>query len=216
MLQSLKIVPGESDRVLALAIDDVLKGHIRVDGTHDDALLESYATAAVEWYEDAAARSLITATWEARFDCFPGQVGDERRGPRWERAADRYAIFLPKSPAVAVTSVKYLDGDHVERTIDAADYALDAEAEPATIVPALGKTWPAVASDRPGAVRVRFTAGYGTTADEVPHKIQQCLRLLVAHWYDPARGPVVTGTIVAELPFALRSLFWSTRAQRAA
>ena len=216
MLQSLKIVPGESDRVLALAIDDVLKGHIRVDGAHDDALLEAYAAATVDWYEDAAARSLITATWEARFDCFPGQVGDERRGPRWERSADRYAIFLPKSPAVAVTSVKYLDGDHVERTIDAADYVLDAEMEPATVAPALGKSWPSVAVGRPGAVRVRFTAGYGTTADDVPQRIQQCLRLLVAHWYDPARAPVITGTIVNELPFTLRSMFWSTRAHAAA
>lgn len=218
MLQSVTRIPadGETERVLALEVDDVLKGHLRVDGAHDDDLLAAYATAAVEWYEDAASRSLVTATWEARFDCFPGQAYDPRRGPRWDGAADRLALFLPKSPAASVVSVKYLDADGVEQTLSSSAYVADLTNEPATVVPAIGESWPSALSSRPGAVRVRFTAGYGAEADDVPQKIRQCLRLLVAHFYDPARSPVITGTIVNELPFALRTLFWSTRAHRAA
>lgn len=215
MLTAVNLIPGETDRVLALAVDDVLKGHIRVDGTHDDALLEAYATAAVEWYEDAADRSLITATWEARWDCFPGQQHDPRGGVSWSARNDRLSIHLPKSPAVSVTHVKYLDGDGTLQTLSSAAYVVDATSSPATITPAIGYSWPTVAA-LPGAVRVTFTAGYGDGPEDVPQKIQQLLRLLVAHWYDPARGPVVTGTIVNELPFALRTLFWNTRANRAA
>lgn len=213
MLTSVAYVPPDpvAARVLALAVDDVLKGHIRVDGVYDDALLTSYATAAVEWYENVANRSLVTATWEARYECFPGQSQDARTGPAWSGRADRLAIFPPKSPMIAVSSVKYLDVDEVETTLSSSAYVVDATGKPATIVPARGYSWPSVAF-LPGAVRVRFTAGYGATAATVPQEIQQLLRMLVAHWYDPARGPVVTGTIVAELPFAIKSLFQSTRA----
>lgn len=215
VLTSLNLIPGEADRVLAVAVDDVLKGHLRVDGAHDDALLEAYVGAAIDWYEDAADRSLVTATWEARWDCFPGQTQDPRSASSWWGRADRLSIHLPKSPAVAVASVKYLDANEVEQTLSSSAYVVDATSSPPTITPARGYSWPSVAA-LPGAVRVRFTAGYGDGPEDVPQKIQQLVRLLVAHWYDPARAPVVTGTIVNELPFALRTLFWNTRANRAA
>lgn len=215
MLTAVNLIPGETDRVLALPVDAVLKAHLKVDGTYDDDLLEDYAAAAVAWYEDAADRSLITATWEARYDCFPGQTQDPRTGPAWAPRADRLSILLPKSPAVAVTSIEYVDVDGVEQTLASGNYVVDVENAPGTITPAIGASWP-IPARRPGAVRVRFTAGHGTAPSDVPRNIAQLLRLLVAHWYDPGRGPAVLGTSVAELPFTLRTLFWNTRAARAA
>jgi len=205
------------DRVAAIALDDTLRGHLRYYHHGDDALLLAYITAATEWYEDAADRSLITATWEARWDCFPGQSQDERCGPAWAGRADRLAVFLPKAPAIAVTSVKYLSTDNVETTLSSAAYTVEVSNKDAysTIVPAVGYSWPSVLF-APGAVRVRFTAGYGATALTVPQRLKQVLRLLVAHWYTPGRQPYLVGETVNELPMTLKSLFWSTRAARSA
>jgi len=40
----------------------------------------------------------------------------------------------------------------------------------------------------------------------VPAALRQALKILVAHWYDPARSLGVTGTIFTKLPQAYESL----------
>jgi uncharacterized phiE125 gp8 family phage protein len=50
-------------------------------------------------------------------------------------------------------------------------------------VPARGKAWPDT-SDEINAVRVRYTAGYGDSADDVPAAIRQWILLHVGAMYD--------------------------------
>lgn len=208
MLVAVNLDP-EADRALALALEDV-KSHVRVDGSAEDDRLTSYVRSVVAWYEAAANRALIQGEFTAVYDGFPGSKASPREGPVWCGRVDRYAIFLPRNPVTAVASIVYVDAAGVSQTLSADDYRVTLDTEPATIVPAIGKSWPSTAAV-PGAVRVTFTAGHGAAAADVPEQYRQVLRLLVAHFYGVGREPVVTGTIVNELPFALRSSLWSTR-----
>lgn len=86
---------------------------------------------------------------------------------------DRFseAIKLPGAPLMAVVSVKYLDPDGVQRTLDPQDYLVDAVSEPGFVVPAPGCAWPPTA-DRINAVEVLYRCGYGADHTAVPAPIQ--------------------------------------------
>lgn len=216
MLRSLAIVPpGSGTRALALEVVDAAR-HVRAPSARDSVSLEDYVQAAIDWYEDAGNRSLITASWVATWDGFPGELDDERCGAHWERRADRYAIFLPKSPVTAVASIEYRDAAGDWQTLDEDLYEVAAGGEPRVVTPVFGSAWP-VTIQQPGCVRVTFAAGYGTSAAAVPGKQKQVLRLVVQHYFDQGRGPVVTGTIVNEMPVqGLKTAFWNAAAPRAA
>lgn len=210
---SLQVVTPPADEPLTTA---EAKSQIRLETPADDTLVASYVKAAREWYEDIAGRALINQTLEARFDEFPGERDEKRDPARWP-LVERYALFLPQAPLSSVTSIKYDDASGVEQTLAGSAYAAKgilAKDEPGRIVPAFGTSWPTTRA-MPECVRVRYVAGFGTAGSAVPESIRQCLRLLVAHQYE-MRAPIVTGTIVAELPHAVRDLLWKNRVRLAA
>jgi uncharacterized phiE125 gp8 family phage protein len=108
---------------------------------------------------------------------------------------------MPK--VLSVVSVKYIDTAGVEQTLSPLDYLVDMDSEPGYVVPAYGKTWPCTRAQI-NAVRVRYTAGYGATAADVPQSIVNWLRLHLEHYYRN-RGAVVS-TSVQALPYADRLL----------
>jgi len=173
-----------------------LKAQLRVDISEDDTLLSSLIVAArqhIEGRDGWLNRALAAQTWELAFTAFP--CG---------------AIRLPMPPLQEVVSVTYLDTGGVLQTLSTVDYQV-VKAEPALIVPAYGKTWPA-ARCQVEAIRVRFTCGYepggGSPedyAENIPKAIKQALLLLAAHWYEN-RTPVVIGSMPAALPFSVSSL----------
>lgn len=137
-----------------------LKLWCRIDAsTEDDILTGLCIPAARLACENATGRALITQTWEAVLDAWPAAA----------------AIELLRAPVIAVTSVKYIDTDGVEQTLDASAYALDKDSEPGWLLPAYDTDWPE-ARDVANAVRVRYTAGYGLAAADVP----QALRMWIA------------------------------------
>jgi hypothetical protein len=75
-----------------------------------------------------------------------------------------------------------------------------------TLVPAVGRVWPATARE-PDAVRIRFRAGYQLAAGKstVPEQIRQMIGLTVNTWF-AQREQIVTGTIVAQIPDAVLPL----------
>ena len=159
------------------------KLHLRVDGSDEDDLITALIVAARQAAEHQLDRALVTQTWERRFDAFP--------------AAE---LELGMPPVQSITSVTYYDADEVLQTMDAADYALDAYRLPGWAVPAYGTTWPSTL-DTPNAVRVRFVAGYGDTASDVPEAIRQWMLMRIGTLYKH-REQVVAGMSVAELPGA--------------
>lgn len=133
------------------------------DDTSSDALLISLIAAARGYVENYTHRALITQIWEAYMDTF-----------------ENNEINLFKLPVAAITSVKYYDANDVEQTLEVnTDYVIDIIGEPARLFPAYGKDWPNT-YDKPNAVQIVFTAGYGD-ATKVPDIIKAVILMIVAH-----------------------------------
>lgn len=144
------------------------KRHLRVDDV--DADVDTDIAACVKAArldaEHRLQRTLITTTWEHTLDAFPC----------WK---DDYTIRLPMGDVLAITSVKYVDEDGVLQTLAADQYQLSAN----RLAPAYGCSWPTTRCDL-GAVRVRYTAGYSTSAADVPAPIVSWIKLAVADLWD--------------------------------
>lgn len=155
----------------------------------DDSYLAGLIAKATRYIERLAGRQMLTSTWVARMEGFPGE------------------IELRILPVTAVVSITYVDDDAVTQTLVAVtDYQVDCEDpdSPARICPAYGTTWPSVRGETYNSVVVTFTAGYGTAAS-VPVTYKHAILLLVQHWYEN-REPVNIGNIVNPLPFTIQSL----------
>lgn len=171
-----------------------LKRHGVVENSEDDTLLQEYAEAATNDLEEATARSFLNKTYDLTLDDWP-----------------RDQIEIPLAPVVSVASVTYIDGDGDSQTWASSNYVVDKAREPGRIVPAWGQTWPVIRS-RPGAITVRFTAGYGTTAATVPAKAKQAVRLYVGEAYESRELGFETGqNRGARAAEAWRSLVTSLR-----
>jgi uncharacterized phiE125 gp8 family phage protein len=157
------------------------KLHLRVDGSEEDALITDLIKTVRVACEGECHRTMVTTTWELVLDAFSP------------------ALKLQHPPIIDVVSVKYLDLNGAEQTLDPQDYVLDKEQDPGWIVPAVDKAWPDT-YERINAVRVRYRAGYTT----VPAPLKQWMLLHLGHYYKnrEASGP---GN-VAPLPFAERLL----------
>jgi uncharacterized phiE125 gp8 family phage protein len=141
------------------------KLHLRVDATDEDTMITSLISVARHECENRTGRALITQTWEVTLDCFED------------------SMELPHPPLQTVSSVKYLDEDEVEQTLGTTVYRVDGYAEPARVTRTYGETWPDVALDYPNAVRIRYVAGYGDDATDVPPPLKQWMLLHIGHWY---------------------------------
>ena len=81
------------------------------------------------------------------------------------------AIDLQLPGVSAIVSVKYIDSDGAEQTLAPTALSLTASSFAGWLFPAYGERWPS-ACCTPGSVRVRFIAGYGDTAADVPEDIK--------------------------------------------
>lgn len=160
------------------------KAHLRVEVSTDDALIGALITAAREAVEHELERSLITQIWEQVLDAFP------------------VAFVLPRGPVDSIVSVKYLDLDGVEQTLDPSGYVMDNTSDPAYLVPAYNAAWPETRATI-NAVRVRYTTGYGAAGSDVPAAIRQWMLLQIGAMYD---NRAAAGVQVFALPYADRLL----------
>jgi uncharacterized phiE125 gp8 family phage protein len=163
----------------------------RLAGSLSDAAvlgLIRRSTAAVETYLN---RSLIAAQWRQTFDGFSGPAGD-------------WILPLLCCPVIEVEDVEYLDDEGSWQIVDPESFGCDTDGEPARVYEWPGSTWPE-AADVPGSVRVTFQAGYGEAASDVPGDLVEAVAKIISHNHDHV-GAVVTGTIVAEIPWSVREL----------
>lgn len=165
------------------------KAHLRVDTTDDDTYIESLITVARQHAEHLTERQFITATFALRLDCFPDSS---------------VPILLPRPNLLSISSVQYVDGDGTTQTLASTEYQSDAYSEPGRLIPAYGKTWPTTRLQM-NAVTITYTAGYGAAASAVPKAIKQSILIMIAHWHEH-REPIITGTIVAEVPMSAKAL----------
>jgi uncharacterized phiE125 gp8 family phage protein len=152
-----------------LTLDEV-KLHLRVDLTDDDTLITRLISAARRICENYTERSFITQTWKASIDSFPD------------------VVELLHGPVSAVSAISYTDIDGNTQTMDASDYILDLENVIARITPAT--SWPST-QNIINAVSVTYTAGFGSSASNVPDDIKAAMLLIIGKMYDQREDSVL-------------------------
>lgn len=159
---SLKLITPPALEPVTLAEANL---HLRISGAAEDALITALITAARQHAEHITERAFVTQTWELALDAFP--------------AAE---IRLPKPALLSIVSVKYDDTAAVEQTLAGSAYTADVHAQPGWLLPAVGATWPGTL-DAANAVRIRYTAGYGPAAADVPAGIKAWMLLRIGALY---------------------------------
>lgn len=114
----------------------------------EDAWLDETRQMVREFAENYQGRSFLTTQWELILDDWP---------------CKNY-IEIQKAPIQSVQSVKYIDSDGLEHTLDPTIYYLDNRQFWPRIVLNYGEVWPSEVLRESGAIAIAFTAGY-TTVD---------------------------------------------------
>ncbi len=162
------------------------KEQMRVLHEYEDDYITGLITAARIEAEKTNGRSFITQEWRVNLDSFP--------------CSSTSSILIPNPPLQTIDSVTYYDSSGTQQTWAASNYIVDSDSEPARLTPAYGVTWP-TAQSRPNAVSIAFTAGFGDAAEDVPEEKRLAIKILTALFYEN-REPIVTGTIVSEIPYS--------------
>ena len=175
----LSLVNGSQQPAIEL---DTARRYVKALGVSDDVLIAGWIEAARGFFEEQTGRQLITATFEIWLDRFP--IGRDR-------------IYLPRPPLQSVASVSYIGDDGELVSFDDAGspatalWTYKAPAGEACdrgyVVPIYGNQWP-IARVEPGAVRIRFTAGYGDAPQDVPSMVTGVLMYLVSE-FETQRQP---------------------------
>lgn len=168
--------------------------YARVTTTTEDPLMTTLITAARKRCEDWRGQAFITQTWDYFQDQFPlwdGTLVDQgftpmgvqawatRRGTYWQTP-----IQLPRPPIQSVTWVKYTPYTGGTLTMDPATYQVDTSNIWAPrVLPNTDKMWPTDLLQSVNGVNVRFVAGYGNAAVNVPEQIVLAIKQLVAFWF---------------------------------
>jgi uncharacterized phiE125 gp8 family phage protein len=179
-------VEDSTAEVLPVSLAEA-KQHLRIDGSTEDTLLETYIKAAANYMQERRHLALITSTWEYTLDGFTDK------------------IKLPLVPLIEVLSVEYLNeaSEWVDVGIDCYVTGTGGGHYPAILTPGYGLCWPTPA-DMPGNVLITFRAGFGDDASAVPDDLRQALLLLIGHFYEHREA--VGDERLAEVPQAFESL----------
>ncbi len=180
------------------------KNSLKVDSdmTDDDALITMLIGTARRYAEGYTGRALVTQTWQATLDNFPGyaipnaalSVSSAIRNAGSE-------IYLRKNPVKSVGSVSYLDVDGIWQTMPSTDYVFDPSGIVQRLSPAYGKAWPAT-RQQIANVRITFTAGYGPSASDVPENFRHWMLLRINTLYaNREEVAIMTRGKVDPLPF---------------
>lgn len=155
------------------------KTHLAIDHEDSDDWIRGAIAAARELTERYTGRRWINQTLRMTLDDWPDCLD-----PLDAMFDADGRIRIPIEPVIAIGSVKYLDADKVEQTIDAED--LDTWLDHSPPLVAYASTWPSV-GEWMGAVRVEFTAGYGAAAGDVPDMVRTAMLICLGLW-DSERG----------------------------
>ena len=152
------------------------KTHCRVDTEADDSYIQGLISVARQYVEDILDITLLTTTWQVRYDLFPV-----------------WGINLPRpmlQNKPITVSYRNGDGSISSITSTANEFQYDCNVIPGRIYPLWARTWPATRGDE-NSVTVEFTAGYGDDGLSVPPVARHLITMLVGHWYD-SRQPVAS------------------------
>lgn len=164
--------------ILGLA---ALKDHLNEapDVSDRDELITTYCSVAWDYCQRYTWRQLITASLRLTMPC-------------WKKD---HVIPLPRGPIVSVESLEYFDTANSLQTVSSDQYSVDVAEE----VPEIRFCTYFPHYLRADAVRVNFTAGYGTTAAAFPPVLLHAVRLLIGQYYQTREPDSVSTTTVDRL-----------------
>ncbi len=142
----------------------------RVNGTALDEEIKIAVGNATTEAEHYTGRAFVNRTYRITLDRFCGD------------------IEIPASPVVSVVNFVYTDADGETQELDPADFRFDTVREPAFIVPAFGKVWPATGGDIE-SVKVDVVCGYGSDDTTVPDAVKAYILARVREQYAPPGTP---------------------------
>jgi uncharacterized phiE125 gp8 family phage protein len=207
-----RVITEPTDEPLTL---EEAKSHLQVPAaiTDQDATILALIMAARGIVENECRRALITQTLELNLDYFDEQA-NAYAGLTMPLCARVRPIELPMPPLISLQSVTYINGSGETVTLhdsvgspqvdDLLVVVPSSKYSPAKVAPVAGTTWPSVAS-QPGAVTMRYTAGYGDDGSAIPAPIRQAMLLIVGHLFE-RREAVSEVTSLAELPMGVQYL----------
>lgn len=182
--------PNPTTSVPPLSLD-AAKRHLNiVDFEDDDALIGDLIVDAVDHIERMTGLVLSRRPIVETFD-----------------ALSTRGLKLRSWPIVSIDAVTYLDGDGVERVLDAALLRFSAR-RPVTILPVSAGAWPFARAER-GAVAVTATAGFDGPED-VPGTVMRALRVILAEWYLNREAGALSPEAERSLKWLLRSFMLKT------
>lgn len=191
-VEGLQQPAGGGPTVEPITVADVKK-HLRVDDPAEgDSYFAGLITTARELAEIFTRRSFLTQTWDLFLDCFPADG----------------TILLPRPPLQTVSFAKYTDLSGAVQTLDPSTYVVDTAREPGRLALAYLKFWPTY-RNAPNSIQIEYKAGYGDTADKVPARVAQAMKLSIGTWYMNRES--VGANNQAELPDSAKNLLWSLR-----
>lgn len=168
------------------------RAHCHVTNTAEDTWFADAVEAATRLLQTHTGKRFITCTLDLIRDDWPGGPTFEP----WQRTGGREPLELP-GPVQRVADT--VDDDPPlglgvyytqrfvadELTLDPTTYVVDVGdgAVEGRIVLKYGQVWPPNLEVANG-VRVRYLAGYGDTAADVPDDIRQAIKVQVAEWYE--------------------------------
>ena len=213
------------------------KNFLRVEITDDDLLIGVLITAAREACEMFCSRSFAPKSYVQAMDSFPyytDTVMSQMAYPPSYYSLPMYSttlwnysqmikLFWP--PCIAVQGIDYTATNGENLTLEQdVDFLLDNIWEPSRIFPMPGAMWPACLYV-PNAVRIRFTAGMGSTVQDpnpvdgevilgagsqpIPMRAIIAMQQLLAAWYENREA--VTSDNMKKLPHHVEMLLWSLR-----
>jgi uncharacterized phiE125 gp8 family phage protein len=210
---------------------------LRVSITDDDALITALIAAAREEVEHFTGRSFAIKSYLQALDSFPyfvDTVLSQNAYPPSYYSYPMYAtsmwnysqmIKLFRPPCIAVQGIDYTDAGGANQTLEQdTNFILDNVSEPARIFPMPGAQWPPCLY-APNAVRIRYTAGYGSSAVDatpvdgelaqgagsqpMPQRAILAMYQLLASWYENRES--ITPQTMKALPHHVEMLLWSLR-----
>ncbi|MEZ5945213.1 MAG: head-tail connector protein [Planctomycetaceae bacterium] len=146
--------------------------------------------------EDTYLTMLISAARQYAEHYCQTSIGEQT----WSYTGANWPDQLAHPPLASVDFAKYYISD-VLTTWDSSGYRVDTSV-PGKLVPVT--EFPSV-DDRPDAVQIQYGCGKSAT-----DSVKLACLIMVSHWYE-IREPVVTGTIVAKVPWSAHALLDSER-----
>jgi len=149
-----------------ITVDEV-KLFARIDGTEEDSLLSSFITSARMNCETYLRRSLLRQEIQMTLDYWPGP-----------------AIELMRSPVISIASIYSYFSDGSSSLYASSNYYLSQEEIPNRLVVTPGMSYPDTSDLHVAGYKIRYYAGYGTEASDVPSPIRDALKLWVTSMYE--------------------------------